>query len=67
MAESMTAMDKRFRAESDAHTLTEAELINGDKTRLSAAQTAAKRLAEEAEKRAQSLKKISKKVAIRRK
>jgi hypothetical protein len=54
MARGLTAQDKKWRAESDLRTLREAAELQGNKTRLKAAETLAK-------KELQLLKKISKK------
>ena len=51
--------EEEWQAESDAHTLAEAELIKGDEKRHGKAQEAAKRLADEAQERAFSMKKIA--------
>lgn len=56
----LNADDKRWRAESDASMLAEVEEIQRDRPRLEAAKKAAKRLADEAEKRVQGLKKVAK-------
>ena len=53
-----TAEEKRWEAESDAQTLSEAKIISGDENRLSAAKVAADRLAEEAKERAEALEKV---------
>lgn len=57
--EPTTADEKRWQAESDARTLSEAKIISDDENRLSAAKTAAERLAEEERKRAEALEKVS--------
>jgi len=54
-------VDQRWMAESDAHTLAEAESIKMDKGRLGRAKKAAGKLAKEAEKRTKAMKKIIKK------
>ncbi len=56
----MTADDKRWEAESDARTLSEAKIINDDEKRLSAATTAADRLAEEKREQAEAMEKVAK-------
>jgi len=53
--------DQAWMAESDAHTLAEAESIKMDKSRLGRAQRAAGKLAKQAEQRAKAIKKVSKK------
>ncbi len=55
MAADISADDKKWKAESDARTLAEAEIIKKDENRVTAAQEAAKRLAEEAKKEAESM------------
>ena len=51
----VTADEKRWEAESDARTLSEAQIIAGDDRRMSAAKIAADRLAEEERERAKAL------------
>jgi len=53
--------EKKWRAESDARALIEAEAIKQDSTRMKAAKTAAKRMASEKEKEVKAAKKIAKK------
>lgn len=48
-----------FQAESDAHTLAEAEAIKKTPGRMTKAKSAAKRLASEQEKRAQGMRKVA--------
>ena len=57
MALRMTKDDLRYRAESDAYTLIEAEAIAGDKTRRSAANKAIKEVAKRKEQEAKAAKK----------
>ncbi|HBR34522.1 MAG TPA: hypothetical protein DD734_07805 [Firmicutes bacterium] len=57
---SISADEKRWRAESDARALAEANVITGDSARLKAAQAAAKRMAEEQVKQAKSMQKVAK-------
>lgn len=52
--------NKKWEQESDAHTLAEAEKIKGDKSRLSGAKTAAKRMANEQQKHADAMAKVAK-------
>jgi len=58
MASKLTAEDKRWRAESDARTLIEAESIKNDSARKRAAITAAKTIIKEKEKEVKAVKKI---------
>lgn len=51
----LSADDKKWKAESDARTLSEAEIIKGDKSRLEAAQGAATSLAKESTKEAEAM------------
>jgi len=60
MAPKLTAEDKKWRAESDARTLIEAESIKGDSARRRAAITAAKTIVKEKEKEVKAVKKIIK-------
>jgi len=60
-ARKMSAEEKKWQAESDARTLAEAEVIGSDKGRLSEAVKAAARLAADAMKRAEAMKKASNK------
>ena len=57
----ISAQDKKWRAEDDARTLAEAERIKVDKSRMDAASTAAKRMADEEAERTQALRKVAKK------
>lgn len=50
--------ESRFQAESDARTLSEAEIINNDEGRMSAAKIAADRLAKEEREQAAALEKV---------
>jgi len=59
MADKLTAEQKRWRAESDAQTLAEAETIASDKTRLGAAKKEATRMAQAAAERAQNFVKVA--------
>lgn len=61
MPESMTAQDKRWRAESDASTVAEAQAIQSDPTRMRAAKVAGDRMAKEAQKKADALRSVAKK------
>lgn len=56
---SMTEEDKKWQAESDARTLAEAEVINGDATRLKAAIKAAADMAKEAKDESDAMSKIA--------
>jgi len=56
----MTVQDKKWRAESDAHTLAEAEVIKSDRTRLGAAKREAKSMVTERQEQLNSIKKIAK-------
>ena len=60
MPPKVSAQEKEWRAQDDAHTLAAAQEIQNDKTRLKAAQGAANKMLKEAENRANSLKKIAK-------
>ena len=51
----LSAEDKKYKAESDARSLAEAEEIKGDKARFDAAQEAAKYLAEEKKEEANAM------------
>ena len=59
--------EREWRAESDAHTLIEAEAINGDSARKKAAIAKAKSIAEDAKKKARAAEKVAKKVTKRKK
>ena len=56
---SISADEKRWRAEADAHTLAESEVIKNDQARLTEAKKAAKRMAEEERKKASAMTKVS--------
>ncbi len=58
--EPVTADEKRWQAESDARTLSESKIIAADENRLSAAKTAADRLAVEERKKAEALESVGK-------
>ncbi len=51
----LTAEDKKWEAESDARTLSEAQIIAGDEPRMTAAKKAAEELAEKDRKNAAAL------------
>ena len=51
--------EEKWKAEGDAHTLSEAEVIRGDEKRLEKAQEAAIRLAKEAEEQASAMKDVA--------
>lgn len=59
MLNEMPKSEAQWQAETDARTLTEADIISKDASRLAAAKTAAKRLLEEKEKEAAGLRKIA--------
>ena len=60
MAEvALSADEAKWRAESDARSLAEAEVIKGDKERLEAAVAQAKLLAEESEENAESMRSVA--------
>ena len=60
MAEvSLSADEKKWKAESDARTLAEAEVIKKDESRLAAAQEAAKSLVKDAKEEADSMKDVA--------
>ena len=61
----ISAEDKRWRAEADAHTLAEAEAIKRDPARLKAAQKAAKTMAKEAEDKALGMRTVASSKALR--
>ena len=63
----MTAEEKKWRAESDAHTLAEAESILSDKGLLSAAKREAQRLAQAAVDQANKYVKVVKKKPVAKK
>lgn len=54
-----TAEEKRWQAEGDARTLSEAKIIAGDEKRMTAAKVAADRLAEEEREKATALEKVA--------
>lgn len=56
----LTAEQKRWQAEQDAHTLAEAQRIAEDRGRLKMAKGAAQKMASDAAKRAQTLVKVAK-------
>lgn len=60
MASALSADEKRWRAESDARTLAESNVISTDSARLKAAQAAAKRMAAEQIKQANAIQKVAK-------
>ena len=60
MVSKLTAEDKRWRAESDARTLMEAETIKGDATRKRAAIGAAKQMVKEKVKEVKAVQKLIK-------
>lgn len=55
----LTKEEKRWRAESDARTLVEAEVISSDSSRKSAALKELKRMAKEAQEAAGRMKKVA--------
>lgn len=57
----VTADEKRWRAEDDAHTLARAEEIKDDKARMDAAAQAAKRMADEEAERMKNMRKVARK------
>ena len=59
MAQPISADEKRWQAEGDANTLAEAEVIKGDKGRSKAAKGAAKKMSEEATKRAKAFSNVA--------
>jgi len=62
----MTAQDRKWQAENDAHTLVEAAAIKSDKSRTSRAAAAAKKMAVEQQVRATAMKKVAKSPAKKR-
>ena len=60
MAPKLTAQDKKWRAQEDAHTLSRVNEITTDKPRLEAAKKAATEMLAETKKRASSLQKVVK-------
>lgn len=58
-----TAQDKEWQRESDAHTLAEAEVIKKSPGRLKGAKSAATKMADEAQKKATSLRSVAKPVS----
>ena len=56
---SMEAQEAKWKAENDARTLAEADVITKDKNRMEAAQKAAEEMAAEQEKEAEAMKKVS--------
>ena len=63
----LTKQEKKWRAESDAYTLVEAETIKLDKARRTQALKEVKRLAKEAEDKAKATKNIAKRVSPKKK
>lgn len=55
----ITEDEKKWRAESDARTLAEAEVIKADPKRMQAASESAKRLADEEKTREDAMKKVA--------
>jgi len=64
---SMTVEDRKWRAESDAYALMEAEAIRADKSRMNAALKEAKKLAVKKEKEVKAIKKVANKKPIKNK
>ena len=62
MAISISAQDKKWQAQNDAHTLAEAQTIMSDKTRLNAAAKQAVKMAKNSEKKTVAMKKVATKV-----
>lgn len=62
----VSAQEKKWQAEGDAHSLAEAIAINSDPARLKAAHKAAKDLADEAKQRADALKSVADKNPVER-
>ncbi len=60
MARNMTAEQKKWQAQDDAHTLASANEIKSDPARMKAAAAEASKMQAEAQKRANSLKSIAK-------
>lgn len=58
--EPVTDEEKKWRAESDARTLAEAEVIKNDEQRLKLAKEVAKKMAEKAQDEAHSMKTVAK-------
>ncbi len=56
----MSAEDRKWKAENDARTLADAEAIKIDRSRMTAARQAARRMAKEEQERATAMKKIAK-------
>ena len=56
----LNAEDKKWRAQSDARALAEAEVIMGDNERLSAAREAAKKMADKAQEEARGMANVAK-------
>lgn len=59
MVDAITQDERRWRAESDARTLAEANVIKTDKSRLEAATTAAQRMAEQTREEAAAMSKVA--------
>lgn len=60
MVSNLSKEEKKWRAESDASTLAEAEAIKSDKSRLKAAAAEARKMAKDAENRAKGMKRVAK-------
>jgi hypothetical protein len=58
MSRAITASDKEWRARMDAETLAEANVIEGDKTRLTAAKQKAGTMAEDKQEEASAMKQV---------
>lgn len=56
----MTRQEKEWQAQDDAHTLANAEVVKNDPTRLSAAKSAALKIADEEKDRAEAMGHVSK-------
>ena len=56
----MTVQDRKWRAQDDARTLEQAEIIKSDRTRLGAAKREAKSMVTERQEQLNSIKKIAK-------
>ncbi len=55
----LTAQDKKWQAESDARTLSEAKIINDDEPRMQSAKVAAEEMAAEERERAEALEDVA--------
>lgn len=62
MSKKISNQEKQWRAESDAHTLIEAELIKKDQSRVKSAGQQVKRIAVETQKRAKAINNVAHKV-----